>query len=186
MGHGQAFTAVYDDGGICGMSPANRMYPIGSSGLRGSGCHKCKTIVYMWLRAILGCILVLEVIVSSATPGGTCSCSILVCGRTMMYKWGHPVATLPSDGGDYTSLSQNDVISANHGAPVGVRSSQRRRTPVVQPSVELSDDNEKKVRAFGRTKNACNNARAAQQPQQQPKAPAPTPAHPTSDADTNT
>eukprot|EP00965_Chrysotila_dentata_P173926 5741170-Pleurochrysis_carterae.AAC.1 len=21
----------------------------------------------------------------------------------MMYKWGHPVATLPSDGGDYTS-----------------------------------------------------------------------------------
>eukprot|EP00965_Chrysotila_dentata_P076383 2523013-Pleurochrysis_carterae.AAC.1 len=32
----------------------------------------------------------------------------------MMYKWGHPVATLPNDGGDYTSLSQNDVNSANH------------------------------------------------------------------------
>eukprot|EP00965_Chrysotila_dentata_P073903 2440994-Pleurochrysis_carterae.AAC.1 len=31
----------------------------------------------------------------------------------MMYKWGHPVATLPSDGGDYTS-SLNDVNSANH------------------------------------------------------------------------
>eukprot|EP00965_Chrysotila_dentata_P234930 6200445-Pleurochrysis_carterae.AAC.2 len=32
----------------------------------------------------------------------------------MMYKWGHPVATLPSDGVDYTSLSLNDVNSANH------------------------------------------------------------------------
>eukprot|EP00965_Chrysotila_dentata_P258113 6213108-Pleurochrysis_carterae.AAC.1 len=32
----------------------------------------------------------------------------------MMYKWGHPVATLPSDEWDYTSLSQKDVNSANH------------------------------------------------------------------------
>eukprot|EP00965_Chrysotila_dentata_P162114 5353503-Pleurochrysis_carterae.AAC.2 len=32
----------------------------------------------------------------------------------MMYKWGHPVTTLPSDGGDYASLSQNDVNFANH------------------------------------------------------------------------
>eukprot|EP00965_Chrysotila_dentata_P153205 5063273-Pleurochrysis_carterae.AAC.1 len=35
----------------------------------------------------------------------------------MMYKWGHPVAyvaILPSDGGDYTWLSLNDVNSANH------------------------------------------------------------------------
>eukprot|EP00965_Chrysotila_dentata_P024410 808013-Pleurochrysis_carterae.AAC.1 len=31
----------------------------------------------------------------------------------MMYKWGHPVATLPSNGGDYASLSQNDLNSAN-------------------------------------------------------------------------
>eukprot|EP00965_Chrysotila_dentata_P262400 6214559-Pleurochrysis_carterae.AAC.1 len=31
----------------------------------------------------------------------------------MYNKWGHPVATLPSDGGDCTSLSQNDVNSAN-------------------------------------------------------------------------
>eukprot|EP00965_Chrysotila_dentata_P211656 6186578-Pleurochrysis_carterae.AAC.1 len=31
----------------------------------------------------------------------------------MMYKWGHPVANLSSDGGDYTSLSLNDVNSAN-------------------------------------------------------------------------
>eukprot|EP00965_Chrysotila_dentata_P250064 6209235-Pleurochrysis_carterae.AAC.1 len=31
-----------------------------------------------------------------------------------MYKWGHPVATLPSDGRDHTLLSQNDVNSANH------------------------------------------------------------------------
>eukprot|EP00965_Chrysotila_dentata_P227770 6196213-Pleurochrysis_carterae.AAC.1 len=35
----------------------------------------------------------------------------------MMYiKWGHLVATLPRDQGDYTSLSQNDVISANQNA----------------------------------------------------------------------
>eukprot|EP00965_Chrysotila_dentata_P260646 6213985-Pleurochrysis_carterae.AAC.4 len=33
----------------------------------------------------------------------------------MMYKWGHPVATLPSDGSwGYTSLSLNDVHSAKH------------------------------------------------------------------------
>eukprot|EP00965_Chrysotila_dentata_P004948 162051-Pleurochrysis_carterae.AAC.1 len=32
----------------------------------------------------------------------------------MVYEWGHPVATLPSDEGDRTSLSQNDVNSANH------------------------------------------------------------------------
>eukprot|EP00965_Chrysotila_dentata_P059273 1967559-Pleurochrysis_carterae.AAC.1 len=31
----------------------------------------------------------------------------------MMYKGGHPVATVPRDGGDYTSLSQNDVNSTN-------------------------------------------------------------------------
>eukprot|EP00965_Chrysotila_dentata_P137037 4533017-Pleurochrysis_carterae.AAC.1 len=31
-----------------------------------------------------------------------------------MYKWGHSIATFPSDEGDYTSLSQNDVNSANH------------------------------------------------------------------------
>eukprot|EP00965_Chrysotila_dentata_P057886 1919001-Pleurochrysis_carterae.AAC.1 len=35
-------------------------------------------------------------------------------GWTMSYKWGHPVATLPSDGGDCTSLSLNNVNSANH------------------------------------------------------------------------
>eukprot|EP00965_Chrysotila_dentata_P202309 6181060-Pleurochrysis_carterae.AAC.1 len=52
-----------------------------------------KTMMYMGLRAILGCST----------------------GRwTMMYKWGHPVATLPNDEGDCTSLSQNDVNSANH------------------------------------------------------------------------
>eukprot|EP00965_Chrysotila_dentata_P105272 3477044-Pleurochrysis_carterae.AAC.2 len=31
----------------------------------------------------------------------------------MVYKWGHPVATLPSDGGYCISLSQNDVNYAN-------------------------------------------------------------------------
>eukprot|EP00965_Chrysotila_dentata_P011749 385443-Pleurochrysis_carterae.AAC.2 len=38
-----------------------------------------------------------------------------VFGWTMMMcEWDHPVATLPSDEGDYTSLSLNDVNSANH------------------------------------------------------------------------
>eukprot|EP00965_Chrysotila_dentata_P245835 6206802-Pleurochrysis_carterae.AAC.1 len=32
----------------------------------------------------------------------------------MTCNWGHPVASLPSAGGDYTSLSQNDVNAANH------------------------------------------------------------------------
>eukprot|EP00965_Chrysotila_dentata_P154969 5120438-Pleurochrysis_carterae.AAC.1 len=36
----------------------------------------------------------------------------------MMYKWGHPVATLPSYGGDYMSLSQNDINPANQRAAV--------------------------------------------------------------------
>eukprot|EP00965_Chrysotila_dentata_P027833 924909-Pleurochrysis_carterae.AAC.1 len=27
----------------------------------------------------------------------------------MMYKWGHPVATLPSEEGDYTSLKRRNV-----------------------------------------------------------------------------
>eukprot|EP00965_Chrysotila_dentata_P122646 4053815-Pleurochrysis_carterae.AAC.1 len=54
----------------------------------------------MELRAILD--VVLEV-VAYATRSGTCSCIL----------WGHPVATLPSDGGDYTSLSLNDVNAAN-------------------------------------------------------------------------
>eukprot|EP00965_Chrysotila_dentata_P084834 2800658-Pleurochrysis_carterae.AAC.1 len=31
-----------------------------------------------------------------------------------MCKLGHPVATLPNNGGDYTSLSLKDVNSANH------------------------------------------------------------------------
>eukprot|EP00965_Chrysotila_dentata_P233435 6199576-Pleurochrysis_carterae.AAC.2 len=33
----------------------------------------------------------------------------------MMYKWGYPVATLPSDKGDYISHSQNDVNSFSFG-----------------------------------------------------------------------
>eukprot|EP00965_Chrysotila_dentata_P216611 6189475-Pleurochrysis_carterae.AAC.1 len=33
----------------------------------------------------------------------------------MMYKWGHPVATLLSDGGDYTSLSPNDLCKSAVG-----------------------------------------------------------------------
>eukprot|EP00965_Chrysotila_dentata_P261222 6214182-Pleurochrysis_carterae.AAC.1 len=47
-----------------------------------------KTVIYMGLRALLGC-------------------------STVLYKGCHPVATLPSDEGDYTSLSQNDLNFAN-------------------------------------------------------------------------
>eukprot|EP00965_Chrysotila_dentata_P254959 6212048-Pleurochrysis_carterae.AAC.5 len=32
----------------------------------------------------------------------------------MMYKWGHPVATLPSDEGGYMSVLQSHVNSGNH------------------------------------------------------------------------
>eukprot|EP00965_Chrysotila_dentata_P038106 1266450-Pleurochrysis_carterae.AAC.1 len=40
MGYGQAFKAVYGDGGIYGISPRpDRMYPIESYVLRGAGCH---------------------------------------------------------------------------------------------------------------------------------------------------
>eukprot|EP00965_Chrysotila_dentata_P189730 6173477-Pleurochrysis_carterae.AAC.2 len=44
------------------------------------------------------------------------SALICVCGWTMMYKFGHHVATLFSDGGDYTSLSRNSVNSADQTA----------------------------------------------------------------------
>eukprot|EP00965_Chrysotila_dentata_P204407 6182318-Pleurochrysis_carterae.AAC.4 len=81
------------------------MHPIGSYVLRGAGCHEGKDRGYMELRAILGC-----------STGSSPLCNsvwnlfmlFLVFGWTIMYEWGHPVAFLPSDGGDYTSLSQND------------------------------------------------------------------------------
>eukprot|EP00965_Chrysotila_dentata_P006203 202637-Pleurochrysis_carterae.AAC.1 len=31
----------------------------------------------------------------------------------MMYEWGHPVATLHSNGGDYTSLNRSGAQTAN-------------------------------------------------------------------------
>eukprot|EP00965_Chrysotila_dentata_P084852 2800763-Pleurochrysis_carterae.AAC.1 len=55
MGHGQAFTAVYAEGGICGISPATR-----SDVSDRQLCFTCwcrlpvKPIVCMGLRAILG------------------------------------------------------------------------------------------------------------------------------------
>eukprot|EP00965_Chrysotila_dentata_P194059 6176124-Pleurochrysis_carterae.AAC.1 len=52
-----------------------------------------KTMIYMGLCATLGC-----------SSGSSRLCK----------SWGHLLATLPSDGGDYTSLSQNDVNFANH------------------------------------------------------------------------
>eukprot|EP00965_Chrysotila_dentata_P011808 387442-Pleurochrysis_carterae.AAC.1 len=102
-----------------------------------------KTIVLMGLLAILGCntgssrlcnlfmyigilchnpqhIQTMFIVASLHYRSG----SILVRGWTMMYKWGHPVATLPSDGGNYTSLSQNDANSANHLAYATVVSAQ--------------------------------------------------------------
>eukprot|EP00965_Chrysotila_dentata_P170475 5627756-Pleurochrysis_carterae.AAC.1 len=58
MGHGQAFTAVYPEGGMCGISPATR-----SDASDRQLCYFyvvpiapiVKTIVYMGLRAILRC-----------------------------------------------------------------------------------------------------------------------------------
>eukprot|EP00965_Chrysotila_dentata_P105074 3470975-Pleurochrysis_carterae.AAC.1 len=47
-------------------------------------------------------------------------------GWTVTCKWGHPAATLPSDGGDYASLSQSDMSSANHYAKRSPRPAQRR------------------------------------------------------------
>eukprot|EP00965_Chrysotila_dentata_P211376 6186432-Pleurochrysis_carterae.AAC.1 len=41
------------------------------------------------------------------------SARVSIFGWTMKYKWGKPVATLASDGGDYASLSLNDVTYAN-------------------------------------------------------------------------
>eukprot|EP00965_Chrysotila_dentata_P174422 5757821-Pleurochrysis_carterae.AAC.1 len=35
----------------------------------------------------------------------------------MTCNWGHPIGTLPSDGGDYTLFSQNNENSANQGPP---------------------------------------------------------------------
>eukprot|EP00965_Chrysotila_dentata_P002188 72004-Pleurochrysis_carterae.AAC.1 len=77
-----------------------------------------KTMIYMGLRAILGC-----------STGNSCLCNSVGVsplsarwsiheefGYTLMCKWGHPAATLPSEEGDYTSLSQNDMNSANHAA----------------------------------------------------------------------
>eukprot|EP00965_Chrysotila_dentata_P185395 6121056-Pleurochrysis_carterae.AAC.1 len=37
----------------------------------------------------------------------------------MMYRWVHPVAILPSNGGDYTSLSLNDVNGRFIGGECG-------------------------------------------------------------------
>eukprot|EP00965_Chrysotila_dentata_P086608 2859653-Pleurochrysis_carterae.AAC.1 len=94
-----------------------------------------KTIVYLRLRAILGrsagssricnsecgmeLVHTMFIVASLHYRSG----GILVFGWTMMYKWGNPVATLPSVGGDYTSLSLNDVISANqcHPGPCNMR-----------------------------------------------------------------
>eukprot|EP00965_Chrysotila_dentata_P190351 6173833-Pleurochrysis_carterae.AAC.1 len=60
-----------------------------------------ETIAYMGIRAISDVVLK---VVASATSCRTCSCRIPIFGWTMTCKWGHPVATLPSDEGDYTSL----------------------------------------------------------------------------------
>eukprot|EP00965_Chrysotila_dentata_P046577 1547421-Pleurochrysis_carterae.AAC.1 len=94
-----------------------------------------KTIVYMGVRAVLGCSLEA---VASATSRELIHTMFIVAslhyrsgrisifGWTMTCKWGHPVANLASDGGDYTSLSQSDVSSANHYAKRSPRPAQRR------------------------------------------------------------
>eukprot|EP00965_Chrysotila_dentata_P176645 5833374-Pleurochrysis_carterae.AAC.1 len=109
MGHGQLFTVVYTETGISRISPATR--------LDASDWQLCftwyrlhativKTIVYVGLRVMLKCST--GSIVVSATSSGTCSCRVSIFGWAMMYELGHPVATLPSDREDYTSLSLND------------------------------------------------------------------------------
>eukprot|EP00965_Chrysotila_dentata_P248150 6208181-Pleurochrysis_carterae.AAC.3 len=97
MGHGQARIAVCAEGGICGISPRpDRTHTIGSYVLRGAGCNDCE-----------------DHLASLHYRSGR----ILTFGWTMTCKWGHAVATLPSDGGgDYTSLSQHHVNSANRGS----------------------------------------------------------------------
>eukprot|EP00965_Chrysotila_dentata_P117821 3893548-Pleurochrysis_carterae.AAC.1 len=72
-----------------------------------------KTIVYVGLRSILGCSTGSSRLCNLASLHYR-SGEVSKFGWTMKYKWGHPVATFPSDGGDYTSLSLNDVNSANH------------------------------------------------------------------------
>eukprot|EP00965_Chrysotila_dentata_P051421 1705264-Pleurochrysis_carterae.AAC.1 len=52
----------------------------------------------------------------------------------MMYKWGYSVATLPSDRGDYTSLSLNDVNPANHHPFPGYKPT----TPGFDPNQHLA------------------------------------------------
>eukprot|EP00965_Chrysotila_dentata_P255879 6212366-Pleurochrysis_carterae.AAC.1 len=74
--------------------------PIGSYVYCGADCHRCEmmeTIVYMGLRAILRCSTAMA---SLHYRSGR----VLIFGWTMMCKWDHPVATLSSDEGDYTSL----------------------------------------------------------------------------------
>eukprot|EP00965_Chrysotila_dentata_P225615 6194876-Pleurochrysis_carterae.AAC.1 len=95
-----------------------------------------KNMVYMGLRAILGCstgssrlcnskwnlfmyidilwhttqyIQTMFIVASLHYRSG----SILAFGWAIMYEWCRSVATLRNDGGNYTSLSLNDIFSAN-------------------------------------------------------------------------
>eukprot|EP00965_Chrysotila_dentata_P083732 2763067-Pleurochrysis_carterae.AAC.1 len=97
----KAYAAIYADEGICGTS-APRPDDIGC--IRSAAMFyevpvatSVKTIANIGLRAILGC-----------STGSSCICN------SHRVELGHPIATLPSDEGDYTSLLQNDVNSANY------------------------------------------------------------------------
>eukprot|EP00965_Chrysotila_dentata_P073483 2427219-Pleurochrysis_carterae.AAC.4 len=55
-----------------------------------------EAIIYTGLCAIFDGVLKVAV---CATASGTCSCRILNCEWTVLYEWGHPVATLPVTNG---------------------------------------------------------------------------------------
>eukprot|EP00965_Chrysotila_dentata_P255810 6212347-Pleurochrysis_carterae.AAC.3 len=98
--------------GYVGYPPRpDRMHPIGSYVLRGAGCHECEDHDQYGFAPYYDAVLQTMFIVVSLhyRPG-----RILTSGCAIMYMWGHPVATLPSDEGDNTSLLQNDITSANH------------------------------------------------------------------------
>eukprot|EP00965_Chrysotila_dentata_P199090 6179173-Pleurochrysis_carterae.AAC.2 len=93
-----------------------------------------ETMIHMGLRAIS--VSVLKVVVSAAAIG---ACRILVGGWTMMFKWGHPVATLPVTNGTIIHIHRitkvlritTHTVMCEH--PYGV-SSQGREKEGVQES----------------------------------------------------
>eukprot|EP00965_Chrysotila_dentata_P110061 3636743-Pleurochrysis_carterae.AAC.1 len=111
MGHWQAFTAICPERKYLGHPlRLDRMHLIGGYVLRGDKCHGCEghDLFGLWGSAPYYDVVLQAFI--SVTPRGTLASlyyrlgNTLISGWTMMYKWGHPVATSLSDDGDFTSL----------------------------------------------------------------------------------